>query len=305
VPLLDGQDEPLARNRVGRRRVRQSEAEDVVPILMYHSIDKHAAPAFSRFTMDPRSFAEQLCWLAEYGYKTMTVAELAKWRRSERPVPEKTVVLTFDDGFADFYREALPLLQQHCYTATLYVITGFVGGTSRWLGSCGEADKPMLTWPILREISALGIEIGGHTHTHPELDRLPPQRVEKELVQSRIALEDGLGAAVKSFAYPFGYWSGPVRAAVADAGFEVAVQVGELACSSSDDVLSLPRITMNSGTSASAVANTVASRPNSASWFMSASKRLLWQTLRRHVPGVIAEPDEGARALGEPRLDGA
>ncbi|MGH7870055.1 MAG: hypothetical protein ACREP9_21060 [Candidatus Dormibacteraceae bacterium] len=103
---------------------------------------------------------------------------------------------------------------------------------------------------------------------------------------------------MKGFAYPFGYWSTTVRAAVADAGFEVAVQVGELACSASDDLLSLPRITMNAGMAVSPVADAVASHPNTASRFMSASKRLVWQTLRRHVPGVMGEPEEGARALG-------
>ncbi|MGH7870054.1 MAG: polysaccharide deacetylase family protein [Candidatus Dormibacteraceae bacterium] len=106
--------------------------------------------------------------------------KLANWWKSKQPVPEKTVVITFDDGFADFYREALPLLQNYRYTATLYVATGFVGGTSRWLGSCGEGDRPMLTWSTLREIAALGIEIGANTHTHPELDRLAPQKVERE-----------------------------------------------------------------------------------------------------------------------------
>lgn len=280
--------------------VLRTRVPNEVPILMYHSIGRHAAPAFSRFTLHPSDFREQLCWLAEHGYRTMTVMELAESWKIGESVPEKTVVLTFDDGFSDFYHEALPVLQDYGYTATLFVATGFVGGTSGWLGSCGEGNRPMLTWPALREIASLGIEIGAHTHTHPELDRLPHERVENELDESRAALEDALGAAVKGFAYPFGYWSTSVRAAVADAGFEVAVQVGELACSSLDDILTLPRITVNSVTTVSEMAKAVASRSNVASRLGSASKRLVAQALRRHVLGAMHVPDEGARALGSP-----
>src|SRR5260221_2722996 len=86
-------------------------------------------------------------------------------------LPERPVVLTFDDGFADFYTNALPVLQQCGSTATLYIATGFIGSTSRWLAREGEATRPMLTWDQVREIDACGIECGGQRYLPSQLDR--------------------------------------------------------------------------------------------------------------------------------------
>ena len=197
-----------------------------VPILMYHSISEQADPRFARFVVQPHVFRRHMSYLAERGYQTMTVTALVNAWESGTPLPPNTVVLTFDDGFADFYTEVVPSLLDHHFTADLYLATGFVGKTCGWLGTSGEGNRPMLTWPRVQEVASLGFEIGSHTHSHPELDRCPASTTARELNDSRNELEDRLGGAVNTFAYPFGYWSKRVRGAVAEAGFRSGFRSG-------------------------------------------------------------------------------
>src|SRR5258708_30919531 len=104
-------------------------------------------------------------------------------------LPAGPVVLTFDDGFADFYTNALPVLQQCGFTATLYIATGFIGNMSRWLVREGEATRPMLTWTQVNEIGACGIECGGDTHWPPQLETPPLAAAAAEIVLCKALLE--------------------------------------------------------------------------------------------------------------------
>ena len=199
-----------------------------VPILMYHSISTSATPAFRRFTLHPVLFAAHMDYLAQQGYRTLTMSELTDLRRSaggDAEVSPMSLVLTFDDGFTDFYTEALPVLRRHGFAATLYVITGYVGATSRWLEPEGEADRPILTWRQLREIAESGVECAAHSDTHPQLDDVPRQRARHELSRPKRVLEDRLQREVRSFAYPFGYYSRPVREMVEETGYSSAYKV--------------------------------------------------------------------------------
>src|SRR5713101_1852063 len=145
-----------------------------VPILMYHSISEHAAPRFKPFAVSPTLFVEHMAYLHQHAYTPITVTQLINTRsKGSSALPEQPVVLTFDDGFADFYTEALPVLQRYGFVATLYVTTAFVNATSRWLQQEGEAERLMLTWEQLAEVNAHGIECGAHSHSHAQLDMLP------------------------------------------------------------------------------------------------------------------------------------
>src|SRR4051812_21775081 len=134
-----------------------------IPLLLYHSVTHRADPRFEEWTVTPQLFAAHMAYLAERGYRSVTVRELAErvFERQEPPEPG-TVVITFDDGFADFHLAAWPELRRWGLTATIFITTGYVGGESAWLESMGEGRRPMLTWPEIEELSAGGIECAAH-----------------------------------------------------------------------------------------------------------------------------------------------
>jgi len=174
-----------------------------------------------------------LASLAESGTSTLTVSELVRLRRTGA-VPQRTVVLTFDDGFADFLHHAMPALHASGMTATLYIPTGLLGGEF-----CG---LPTLDWGALAVIRDAGFEIGGHSVLHPALDRLSPERALDEVRGCKHALEDRLGIAVDSFAYPFGFYTAQIRQTVIMAGYASACAVGYDFSANHDDPFALRRM---------------------------------------------------------------
>ncbi len=231
-----------------------------IPILVYHSIMQSTNPKFKPFAVPPALFAEQMAYLHERSYTPINVTQLARMLLQERFVlPERPVVITFDDGFADFFTNALPVLWQYNFTATLYIVTGFVDSTSRWLAREGEAIRPMLTWDQISEINACGIECGGHSHWHPQLDTLPLTKARDEIVCCKKLLEDHLGQKVWSFAYPYGYHSAATKRLVQEAGYTSACAVKYAMSSTSADRFAMPRLRMGADTSIDALAALLAS----------------------------------------------
>ena len=265
-----------------------------VPVLMYHSISTgEVARQFRRFVTDPSGFEAQMDHLGAKGYRPVTVADLAASRLSGRSLPPRPVVLTFDDAYADFHTTALPILRDHGFPATLFVPTAFVGGCAAWMSGFGEGDRPILSWQALGEIVAEGVEVASHGHSHPQMDRLRPAAVREEVRLSRGLLQDHLGIPVEGFAYPFGYWNRAARTAVASAGFHYAVQVADLRTFPDDDLLTLPRLTVNAGIREVRFARLL-DTPATASRRLAASgKRRLWQALRRTVPAMGGDPRAG------------
>jgi peptidoglycan/xylan/chitin deacetylase (PgdA/CDA1 family) len=269
-----------------------------VPVLMYHSIAADAARKFRRFAVDPGEFAAQMDYLTAGGYCPVTAADLAAdlaGGRSGRPLPPRPVVLTFDDAYADFASAALPVLREHDFRATLYVPTAYVGTTARFNSSLGEGNRGVLSWQALRDIAAEGVEVAAHSHTHPQLDRVPAATIRDEVGRSRCLLEDNLGLTVEGFAYPFGYWNRAARAAVASAGFRYACAVAELVTAPGDDVLTLPRLTVNAGIGVAGLAGLLGARPTPSGRQAAAAKRVAWRALRRAARAAGGDPRDGGR----------
>ena len=212
-----------------------------IPIFMYHSIGDCKAGAFGRFTVSATALEVQIRWLEENGYRTVTVSDLMQARDGRARLPEKPVVLTFDDGFADFYEEALPILVRNGVTATLYVVSGTIGRTSHWLSGMGEGHRRMATWAELDEIRRAGVEIGGHSVTHAALDLMPLDDARREIAVCKRVLEDGLGCPVLSFAYPFGYQNAELRRIVREENYIGACAVRYAMSSQSDERFALAR----------------------------------------------------------------
>jgi peptidoglycan/xylan/chitin deacetylase (PgdA/CDA1 family) len=181
-----------------------------VPILTYHYIrnnpDYRDRMGFA-LSVTPADFAAQMDWLASNGFHTVTQADVYDYLNGTRSLPSRPVVLTFDDGYADFYNTALPILRAHDFTAVSYVISGFIG-RSGYMNAAQivEADRA-------------GIEIGSHTVDHANLARSSAGNVNFELVASKQALEQLLGHPVLSFCYPSGQFNGSVAFSVQAAGY--------------------------------------------------------------------------------------
>jgi peptidoglycan/xylan/chitin deacetylase (PgdA/CDA1 family) len=212
-----------------------------VPVLLYHSVCADPAPLVREWSVTPTQFRDHLAMLKREGYEALTVSDYAaRLRSGARSDLERVVVITFDDGFADFEESAAPALLEAGMASTLYISTAYVGGTSSWLGPDGE--QKMLTWDKIAELPSLGVEIGAHAHRHLPLDEIDPAEAQVEIVQSKNLLEHTLGAPVESFAYPHGYHGRAVKQMVHLAGFTNACGVKHALSGPGDDLFGIARI---------------------------------------------------------------
>jgi peptidoglycan/xylan/chitin deacetylase (PgdA/CDA1 family) len=219
-----------------------------IPILLYHSVSEHPAVAIRPFTVTPEVFALQLDRLVQVGCTPLTVRDLVDALTSvPRRLPSRPVVLTFDDGFADFAEVALPSLRERQLVSTLFVTPGLLSGRPRPSGAPSPLGR-MLSWAQLRELGGGDLEIGSHSVTHPHLDTLSRQDARTEIVSSKAVLEDELQTSIITFAYPNGYSSRAVRRLVREAGFHGACAVKNALSSTEDDVFALARLTIRAST---------------------------------------------------------
>jgi len=208
----------------------------LTPVLMYHSVGQPRDERFRHWVVSPSLLSDQLSCLAESGYELIGLTEWAS-----RKDDAKCAVLTFDDGYADFTEHALPVLTSLRARATVYVVTGYVGGQARWLPFKAERGRPIMTWEDLQAVEDCGIEIGSHGHHHIELDAVPPGLAENDVRKSRDALTRR-GFSPCSFCYPYGYANRKVREIVAAAGFTTACIVGRGLADSEHDLLRVRRV---------------------------------------------------------------
>ena len=275
--------------------IRLYRAGQHVPILMYHSISDSASQKFQQFAVSPHLFAEHMAYLHQHRYIPITITQLVTaLSQPGTTLPERPVVLTFDDGFADFYTEALPVLKRYSFAATLYVATAFINGTGRWLQHEGEMARPMLTWEQLREIRASGVECGAHSHSHPQLDTLTSAEARHEIVQSKRLLEQQLDQEVLSFAYPFGYHTAGIRRQVQEAGYTSACAVKHAMSSASTDPFALARLMVRSDTTVDTLAALIDGRDSPIIPTMYVRARTpVWQLARRSSASMTRLLQEG------------
>ncbi|MER5902455.1 polysaccharide deacetylase family protein [Streptomyces mirabilis] len=193
-----------------------------VPILMYHSIAAAPNDATRELSVGPEAFAEQMALLGDQGFTPVDTAALAARWRSGGPLPERPVLITFDDGYEGVHRHGLPVLAKHGFAATLFVSTGWIKGAY----DTGDGLDAMLSWAQVRELAAEQVEIGGHSHTHPQLDQLSDDALRFEVLRCKEIIADELGSRPASFAYPYGYSSRRVRQVVRETGFAQSLAVG-------------------------------------------------------------------------------
>ncbi|MGH1573717.1 polysaccharide deacetylase family protein [Methylobacterium sp. P31] len=194
-------------------------------------------------TVTPAEFERHLIAIQQNQLTVLTISELAALRQEGSLVPDRRyIAITFDDGFSDFYENALPLLKNYGSTATLYLVAGLMGTQSSWLRERSASLLPLMTWDQASRCAEAGVEIGGHTVRHLRLDQLKQSILEHEIRSCKTAIEAHVGIKTKSFAYPFGLHNTRVRQAVAAAGYETACAVGYRLSRCGEDLFCLPRV---------------------------------------------------------------
>ncbi|OFW60546.1 MAG: hypothetical protein A2133_11815 [Actinobacteria bacterium RBG_16_64_13] len=185
-----------------------------VPVLMYHYVDAAPPPAgpyADGLTVRTPDFIEEMDYLVEQGYHTVTLADAYLAMAGLQPLPDKAVALTFDDGGLDNYEVAFPILKQRRLTGTFFVITKTVGAEGQ------------MTWDQLREMAAAGMSIQSHTFSHPGLTGVSDARLESELADSRSAIAEAVGEPGYVLCYPSGAYDDRVIEAARSAGYVMAV----------------------------------------------------------------------------------
>jgi peptidoglycan/xylan/chitin deacetylase (PgdA/CDA1 family) len=220
-----------------------------IPILMYHRISsapESGVHPYFRVNTSAAVLDAQLRFLKDNEYAALTLDEAGCLLSMPQRHARKYVVITFDDGYRDFYTEALPLLQKYGFTATVFLPTGYINDRR-------QAFKQVdcLTWSEVRESHGCGIVFGGHTVTHPQLANLQRHEVREEVLRSKAQIEDHLGLQVRSFSYPFQFPETNVKfisfleKTLEHAGYDngVSTIVGTAACT--DNRFFLKRLPVN------------------------------------------------------------
>lgn len=219
-----------------------------IPILMYHSINNHVGTTHPYYETNttPEMFTRHMEFLNGNGYSAVGLEE-ALQSLSAGEDAANCVVITFDDGFRDFYSVAYPILREFGFVATVFLTTGLINDQRlQWKG----AD--LMTWAEVRELQTLGIRFGSHTVNHPELERLDEKQIDREVGQSKQTLEDKFGVPIKSFAYPYAFpehnsaFTKRLAESLENHGYENGVSTVIGRARSCDNPFFLPRLPVNS-----------------------------------------------------------
>lgn len=188
------------------------------PVLTFHSLDDSG----SAISTSPAQFQAQMEYLGAHGWRTLALDELlAGYARGNWQA--RTFALTFDDGFKNFLTHGLPILTKHKFSATVFVVSNWVGKTNAWLGQPRWVPRlELLNWQDVGESAKAGIAIGSHSANHARLARMTRRAAEIEMVDCQHSIEDRIGHSVAAFAYPYGETSRTLENIVAQnfrAGF--------------------------------------------------------------------------------------
>lgn len=199
-----------------------------IPVLMYHSI---GVEKNNPIKMPKEQFETEMKYLKDNGYTTLSLKELYDYFENKVPVPDKSVVITLDDGYEDNYTEAFPILKRYGLKATIFVITSNV-----------DKNSAFITSSQIKEMDSAGIEIESHTVTHRDLDKLTYKEQYAELKDSKSFLEGLLGKNIDYMAYPTGKYNDNTIKAVKAVGYKMALSTNGRWADKTDGIFTLDRV---------------------------------------------------------------
>jgi peptidoglycan/xylan/chitin deacetylase (PgdA/CDA1 family) len=229
---------PILGELIVRKAARPAGPVTYVPILYYHYVRINPNPrdlvGFGLST-PPAAFRAQMQYLQDHAFHVISLHQAVVAIQNHSGLPSRPVVLTFDDGYADFFSAAIPILQTHGFTATSFVVTGRMG----WGG--------YMTPNQIVAADGMGFTIGAHTVDHVALAAQPATRASWEIRQSKQTLEGLLGHPVRDFAYPYGSFNSYDLAQVKSLGFETAVSTLPGAWHAAAQLYELSRVRVGGG----------------------------------------------------------
>lgn len=200
-----------------------------VPVLNYHMV----GTLYHALCVTPSEFDEQMAYLAEKGYHTISPDDLIAYLKEGKQLPTNPILITFDDGYVDNYQNAYPILKKYGFTATIFLVTGKI-----------SQDPGFLTWEQVREMKAQGFSFGSHTVNHAplNLNKLTPEEIRQELLESREQMKKELGEFPTAFAYPTGARSLEIQELVKSCGYDAAFTIRYGEAGTGSNLYALERI---------------------------------------------------------------
>jgi len=228
--------------------------------LMYHSINK-AAQSASPWCISLQQFTQQLDLLQDYGWTTICANQLLT---PFQQLPKKSVVITFDDGYANNF-SAFDALVKRNMVASWFVVTHDIGKISSW-SDADTIPAKLLQKEQLITMQEAGMEVGSHTLSHYRLTQASSEQIKTELTQSRLTLSELLGHSVASFAYPYGLYNSEILSATKSAGYQVAFTTQSGFGFVNNNPLEVRRVSIMAEDSLSTFARKLSFADNDVSW---------------------------------------
>ncbi|WP_232210471.1 polysaccharide deacetylase family protein [Nitrococcus mobilis] len=185
-------------------------------------------------------------YLKSFDYNVISLDEAVAGLFDDRPLPPRSVVLTFDDGYEGFHEHAFPILAQHGFTATIFIVTGLVGRCAEWL-SADQVKAPLMSAETLCELHRAGITFGSHSNTHPRLSGLSVSKQRDQIFRSKAVLEELLAEEVRHFCYPYGDYGRQTRELVEEADYASALTCLRGAANTAPNRFEIPRKAISFG----------------------------------------------------------
>lgn len=226
---------------VSRLACFRQELAVTVPILMYHRVSSRPVRGLERYCVSPERFEQQIGYLRRNGYWGVTPENLLHALGRNVPLPGRPVMLTFDDGYADFAEHAWPVLQRHDFCATVFVVADAVGGRAAWDTDHGSPAE-LMDWTTLAELSAGGVRIENHGAAHRPLSRLSVRECYRDVLRGAALIAKATGRTPLAFCYPYGAHDRVAECVVREAGAQLAFTAAAGVATLASHPLRLPRV---------------------------------------------------------------
>ena len=215
-----------------------------IPILMYHSIELMPKSTIMRsLHVSPRNFKFQMWLLNVLGYRGLSLRKLKPYLDGEKY--GKVVGITFDDGYQNNLINAAPILIKYNFSATCYIVSGNIGSSNTWDSENKITQRPLMSETEINHWLNLGMDIGSHTKTHPDLTSISEKKAQLEISDCKHELEEKFKVEISDFCYPFGHFNELVSNLAKKSGYLSATTMLRGRVNSQSDRFQLPRIPIN------------------------------------------------------------